>query len=146
MASAGDSDQLHQQVSLLTLESQRGSQNKEAEHHDLMATDPPTRRLSHRDSITKWRDDIEVMETRLHSTSWRRSATSARRPPLMRYSERKKSGVDLEPFSDCDVTRLITGMSSNRNNAHKVHNIMAGTDIFSFRILRTIQYLVHELT
>ena len=118
MASAGDSEQLHQQVSLLTLEPQRGSQNKEAGHHDLLATDPPTRRLSHRDSITKWRDDIEVMETRLHSTSWRRSATSARRPPLMRYSERKKSGVDLEPFSDCDVTRLITGMSSDRNSAH----------------------------
>ena len=28
----------------------------------------------------------------------------------------------------------------------KVHNIMAGTDIFSFRILHTIQYLVHGLT
>ena len=45
-----------------------------------------------------------------------------------------------------DKCRLLPGQYDNLCSLCKVHNITAGTDIFSFRILHTMQYLVHGLT
>ena len=40
----------------------------------------------------------------------------------------------------------IDKRKKERKKESRVHNMRAGTDIFSFRILHTIQYLVHGLT
>ena len=52
--------------------------------------------------------------------------------------------IALQAHQQNILTDLVT-VASQLSDV-KVHNIIAGTDIFSFRILRTIQFLVHGLT